>query len=229
MVGMGMGEGHGCNARGPGIMEKKNDKKERGMPLSRVQIGQSSLVERDKPEKYTPLCKTSRTAMGPFTVIQALPSGIDFRLKLLAQWKIHLVFHTSLLTPYKETEEHGRNFEQLPLELIEGEPEYEVEQVLSSRRVGHKKKALQYLLRWKGYSQAHDSWEPANQVHASKLVKEFYNKNPLAIHVLSSPLNSPILLDTSQPHSPSFYLMQPLINYVTNEKYTELKNNRAIV
>jgi hypothetical protein len=57
-------------------------------------------------------------------------------LDLLAQWKIYNVFHASLLTPYKETEEHGRNYAQPALELIEGEEEYEVEQVMNSRRWG---------------------------------------------------------------------------------------------
>jgi hypothetical protein len=43
------------------------------------------------------------------------------------------MFHASLLTPYKETEEHGANFLEPPPDIIEGEEEYEVEQVLDSR------------------------------------------------------------------------------------------------
>jgi Chromo (CHRromatin Organisation MOdifier) domain len=79
------------------------------------------------------------------------------------------VFHTSLLTPYKETEEHRENFAQPPLELIKGEEEYKVEQIMDSRCMGHGKK-LQYLLQWKGYSRAHDSWQDATEVHAPDLV-----------------------------------------------------------
>jgi hypothetical protein len=57
-------------------------------------------------------------------------------LKLPLQWKqkkIHPVFHASLLSPYKETEVHGANFPEPPPDLVEGEEEYEVEQVLDSR------------------------------------------------------------------------------------------------
>jgi hypothetical protein len=72
---------------------------------------------------------------------------------LPSQWRIHNVFHTSLLTPYKETEEYGDNFMQPPLELINGQEEYEVEQIMNSRQIGHTQK-LQYLLHWKGYSHA---------------------------------------------------------------------------
>jgi Chromo (CHRromatin Organisation MOdifier) domain len=86
-------------------------------------------------------------------------------------------------TPYKETEEHGDNFAQPPLELIEGQEEYEVEQIVNSRRQGHARK-LQYLLRWKGYSCAHDSWQDATEVHAPKLIKEYYVRKKSAMHAI---------------------------------------------
>jgi hypothetical protein len=97
---------------------------------------------------------------------------VVFQLELPYQWKIHNVFHASLLTPYVETELHGQNFPEPPPKIIEGDPEFEVEQIVGSRRVG-KRKSLQYKIRWKGYSPAHDSWEPAAQVHAPELIKRF--------------------------------------------------------
>ena len=56
----------------------------------------------------------------------------------------------SLLTPYKETEAHGPNFDHPPPDLIKGEEEFEVEKVLDAQyfRRGH---ALLYLIKWKGY------------------------------------------------------------------------------
>jgi hypothetical protein len=61
---------------------------------------------------------------------------VVFHLELPPQWKqkkVHPVFHASLLSPYKETEEYGANFPEPPPDLVEGEEEYEVEQVLDSR------------------------------------------------------------------------------------------------
>ena len=41
---------------------------------------------------------------------------------------------------------------------------------------------LQYLVRWKGFSEAHDSWEPKRNLgNATLKVKEFHDKNPKAI------------------------------------------------
>jgi Chromo (CHRromatin Organisation MOdifier) domain len=52
--------------------------------------------------------------------------------------------------------------------------------VLNSRRTGRAKK-LQYLLRWKGYSRAHDSWQDATEVHAPELVAEYLARKPSAV------------------------------------------------
>jgi Chromo (CHRromatin Organisation MOdifier) domain len=108
---------------------------------------------------------------GPFIITKEI-SPVVFQLALPPQWRIHNIFHTSLLMPYKETEEHGENFAQPPPELIDGQEEYEVEQIINSRRMGCTWK-LQYLLHWKGYSHTHDSWQDATKVHTLELVKEY--------------------------------------------------------
>jgi hypothetical protein len=118
-----------------------------------------------------PTAKLALKQYGPFTIKKKV-SDVVFQLELRHQWKIHNIFHTSLLTPYVETELHGLNFPEPPPEIIEGDPEFEVEQIVGLRRVG-KKKMLQYKICWKGYSPVHDSWEPVAQVHAPKLIKEF--------------------------------------------------------
>jgi hypothetical protein len=73
--------------------------------------------------------------------------------------------------------------ETLP-DLVEGHEEWEVNSVLASRHTGQKK-TLQYLVRWKGFSEAHDSWEPKRNLgNASLKVKEFHDKNPKAIRLM---------------------------------------------
>jgi len=118
---------------------------------------------------------------GPFKVA-AIVSKAAYKLELPEHWKIHNVFHMSLLTPYKETSQHGSNFLKLPPDILEGEPKWEVEQILQTRHFGCTKKK-QYLVRWKGYSPLHDSWVYKSDMNAPDLVKEFYRSHPAAIRI----------------------------------------------
>jgi hypothetical protein len=90
----------------------------------------------------------------PYTMMKLAPrryafkivakiSNIAYRIQLPATWKIHNVFHASLLTPYNETNAHSPNFLEPPPNLIEGEPEWEVEMILGDRIY---KKKKQYLI-----------------------------------------------------------------------------------
>ena len=62
-------------------------------------------------------------------MIKEVLGPITYKLKLPTQWKIHLVFHASLLTPFKETTAHGPNFLEPPPDLIDGQEEYKVDEV----------------------------------------------------------------------------------------------------
>jgi len=72
---------------------------------------------------------------GPFTVA-AQVSKVTYQLRLPLTWKIHNIFHASLLTPYKETDQHRPNFIEPPLEIVEGEEEWEIEKILKERSHG---------------------------------------------------------------------------------------------
>jgi Chromo (CHRromatin Organisation MOdifier) domain len=141
-------------------------------------VGQKVWLEGTNLKTSHPTKKFAPKRYSPFPITDVI-SPVVYRLTLPLSWKIHNVFHVSLLTPYKETEEHGPNFAELPPELIEEQEEYEVEQVLALRLHGRWKK-LQYLIRWKGYSHAHDSWASVDDVHAPDLVQAFHRSNPQA-------------------------------------------------
>jgi len=59
--------------------------------------------------------------------------------------------------------------------VIDGELEWEVEEVLDSR--WHWRR-FQFLIKWKGFSREHNSWEVASDVKAPNLVAEYYQKHP---------------------------------------------------
>ena len=102
-------------------------------------------------------------------------SPVAYQLTLPRAWTIHNVFHSSLLTHYKETHESGAQFQCPPPELVGNEEEYKVAQIINHRHFG-KCRQLQYLICWKGYSAADNTWEPADQVHTDDLVRKYHTK-----------------------------------------------------
>ena len=66
---------------------------------------------------------------GPFEIVKVI-GLVTYWLKLPPTWKIHPVFHATLLRQYQETEVYGANFPRLPPDIIEGEEVYEVECIL---------------------------------------------------------------------------------------------------
>ena len=141
------------------------------------QLGDKVWLEGRNLTTTHPTAKLAPRRYSPFPITRVI-SRTSYQLALPPQWKIHNVFHTTLLTPYKETALNGsRNQEPAP-ELIDGQLEWEVEQILRVRRYRHQ---VQYLVRWKGFSEAHDSWEPATNVHTDELIQEFYKRHPKAI------------------------------------------------
>jgi hypothetical protein len=99
-------------------------------------------------------------------------------LKLPTSFKIHPVISVSHLRPYKPpTIEGQQTTPQSPVE-IEGYPEYEVEEIMDSRLRCHK---LEFLVKWKGYTEENNSWEPEyNCACAREAITCFNRKYPNA-------------------------------------------------
>jgi hypothetical protein len=67
---------------------------------------------------------------------------------------------------------------------IDGEMEYKVEQILDSRIYQNK---YQYLVKWKGYTEEHNMWEPVENVtNAQAVINNFHHSHPAAPRHLHS-------------------------------------------
>ena len=102
-----------------------------------------------------PSAKLAPKCYGPFKIVGQLSPTV-YSVKIPQQWKIHNVFHANLITPYKETAIHGPNYSQPPPDLIDGEEEFEVEQILNMKLMGRGHK-MHYLVKWKGYPTSDNS------------------------------------------------------------------------
>ena len=97
---------------------------------------------------------------GPFEIEEVM-GPVTYRLKLPREWKVHNVFHATLLKPYVETETYGENYTRLPPDLLEEQEVYEVETIVKHRKRG---KGYQYFIKWKGYPIEEATWEPETNI-----------------------------------------------------------------
>ena len=121
---------------------------------------------------------------GPFQ-IEKIVSPLAVRLTLPRKWKIHNVFHVSLLEPYQTSEHRAPPDPSKVLweaDDVEQSEEYDVEEVMSSveRGRGNNKRIL-YLVKWLDYPECKD-WteEPFDNFSVGGLEKlrEFHRRNP---------------------------------------------------
>ena len=111
--------------------------------------------------------------MGPYpiTVIIGLRA---YCLALPGNMKIYPVFHVNLLEPAARDDPiPGHVAPEPPPVEIEGSPEWEVLEILDSRRY---RRQLQYLVRWTGYDEP--TWQPHYDLeNAGDKVRTFHNLN----------------------------------------------------
>ena len=92
---------------------------------------------------------------GPFEILEVL-GPVTYRLNLPTSWKIHNVFHATLLRPYVENDIYGNNYPRPLPELLEGEEVYHVETIMKHRKRG---RGYQYYIKWEGYPISEATWE----------------------------------------------------------------------
>jgi Chromo (CHRromatin Organisation MOdifier) domain len=99
------------------------------------------------------------------------------QLKLPESWKIHNVFHATLLRPYIENEVYGNNYPRPLPELLEGEEVYEVKTILKHQRRG---RGYQYYVKWKGYPITEATWEHVSAFSSDRnMLKEYQDQHQL--------------------------------------------------
>ena len=166
-----------------------------------------SYVPRKKVWLNSKFIKTKRNGkleakfFGPLQVLH-LVGKQAYKLGLLKKWRIHDVFHMSLLE--QDTTRKRREF-SVPKFEPGNDKEYKVKAIQDSavyakEADGHLL-GLYYLVAWKGYSEEENTWEPSSAVmHLRKMVSTFHKDHPENPIAISAPLDSapPMAKPTTQ-------------------------------
>jgi len=126
-----------------------------------------------------PCKKLDYKKIGPFKILAKIGSSA-YKLDLPNTMKIHNTIHISLLEPYENNKLPSQRQEPPPPIIIEGEPEYKLEEIVDASLYYRK---LQYRAKWTGYSPEHDKvLYPAsnfeNAVNAKQRFHERYPEKP---------------------------------------------------
>ena len=142
-------------------------------PAPRYAVGDEVFLSTKNIETKRPSKKLDWKRIGPF-VVKRMVSPYAYELDLPVSMKIHPVFHVSLLSLAPSNPVPGQQQAPPPPIEIEGEQEWEVDQVMDSRR---RYGRLEYLVKYVGYSEP--SWQPASDLdHAPDLVSNFHTRYP---------------------------------------------------
>ncbi|KAK3511206.1 hypothetical protein QTP70_032253 [Hemibagrus guttatus] len=125
-----------------------------------------------------PCKKLSPRFIGPFTIVRQI-NPVTYRLQLPPEYRIHPVFHVSLLKPHHpsvllSTGPGVAEEPPLPL-LVDDGTAYLVKEILDSRHRGGR---LEYLVDWEGYGPEERSWVPRNDILDPSLLEDFHTSHP---------------------------------------------------
>ncbi|KAF8700886.1 hypothetical protein RHS03_06602, partial [Rhizoctonia solani] len=152
-------------------MSKEQMARDKGT-IPEYSIGEKVWLDGKNVELRTNSNKLDPKQLGPFEVLEKVSSHACC-LKLPETLKIHNVFYVGLLSrAYKSPSQPFP--ERPPPETIEGEEEYEVEQIIDSKRQQGK---WFYLIKWKGYGPEDNSWEPEELLEHSQEEIQRFNKS----------------------------------------------------
>ncbi|QRW15575.1 Retrotransposable element Tf2 protein [Rhizoctonia solani] len=147
-----------------------------------IRVGDKVWLSHQNISTNRPSIKLSHKKLGPYLVIEKIGSHA-YKLQLPHTMRVHPVFHINLLTKF-HPDPHGQDPPQpAPITTEEGEEEYEVERIIDSKWKGRgKSRKLWYLVKWKGYNEGSNSWEPIDNVdNAQEAIKEFHDEHPDAV------------------------------------------------
>lgn len=153
--------------------------------MPNYQVGDKVFIFTDNLNTTRPSRKLKQKKIGPYEVV-GVPTKNAVTLKLPKSLQIHPTISTHRTEKANQPTIPGQQVSPPPPVRVRGEEEFEVETILDSRL---RRGCLEYLVRWKGYTPEHDSWEPErNLENAPEQIAAFRSRHSGAPHRVSRAL-----------------------------------------
>ena len=138
-------------------------------------VGDKVLLDNANIALNRPSRKLSERYSRPFEITEKIGTHA-YRLALPSYWKnVHPVFNVSKLHPYHKDPKNP-NYTRPPPEVIEGEPEWEVKQILNAKFANG---SLKYFVKWLGWPDSENSWQDEIDLeNAPEITADFYKCFP---------------------------------------------------
>ena len=159
------------------VQKRHADKKRKEGPEYR--IGDKAWLSTKNIKTQRPSKKLDDKQIGPFEVLES--RGNIVTLKLPDSMKIHNSFHVSLLRPDSNDPLKGQHVAPAHPVIIEDEEEWEVDDILDSRKFGPTKK-LQYRAKWTDHPPDPKWYDAKDFEHAREIVQDFHERYPKKPH-----------------------------------------------
>jgi len=166
-------------------MKKYYDQKAMEQPS--IEVCDLVMLNAKNIRSKPPSKKVSPKLYGSFKVLEKKGSRV-YKLDISLWWKIHPVFHVSLLEPYRASSRPNRGQPPRDPEEIEEGLEWMVDRMVTSEIISYTRKRrrrnkpmkdLRYLVKWKGCAEDVNTWEPPEGMKKmQEEVERFHRENP---------------------------------------------------
>ena len=135
-------------------------------------IGEQVLLNSKNLRDRCPGCpKLMPRWIGPYKVLKEV-GNVSYQLELPRELRLLTpVFHVSLLQPWRAD---GRLQPPPPRLLMDGQLVWTIDRILDHRS-GKRKNLKEFLIRWEGFDQSQDSWEPEACIHDPQIVQGYWD------------------------------------------------------
>ena len=139
-----------------GTILRSKAKQQRDFKVRDLVILNAKNIRTKRPSK-----KLAPKLYGPFKILEQR-GELAYKLEISDRWKIHSVFHVSLLEPYRTSTRPGREQQPMTPEEIDGDREWEVEKIVKSEIISYKPRVRgstrsfekqRYFVKWKWCSE----------------------------------------------------------------------------